>query len=605
MINLIRLKQSNTKNRCQTRFTGLYLRGNRLRMGMICFILASLLYTSAASVRENDKPYILSSRVGQEINRDERNYFCLFPKMDGFLKAEAFTHLDNHLELRITREMNGRITDTTLYVSTDLEEELQSYLEDFEEIIWEEKSVGVRLIKGDFINRSCLFLKIAGQKRKKSDKLGCEIIVTTSDIQQYSGRILYATDTSLVLWQSNEFYDRRKVNEYSRIFSVHEVDKITEKRKGSFGSGRKYGAIVGGSLSILILATPSDDPYAGIGKLVGVGIVLPSSLLIGGLIGASKGGDYTFVINGKTENYITVLPKLKKKALFSAPPPPELQKFVKQRNRQIPLTLTQLPNAISSPNQKLSPPSLVTSAQIEKSASTPSAAKLHISFGGAVMATGANNDMIDAFNESGFGGTTPGYWGWLGYVEPSYYPEDYSAYPVRWNISAEYNLAKLFRLGLALSKMPRQEIEGICGEWERITGNAYSILVEYVPKPAAPLFMSDFEFAAGAGLCYNPISVDGTIVDESASFELKENLIGLHFRTSLDYYLAKNVSFRLLVNERLMPAIKVPEISRTVEVESYDWEKEEFVTNYERKTLKAHCVSFSNVDFSIGLRFHF
>jgi hypothetical protein len=600
----MKLIQGNNNGYPLRRITYLYLWGYQRWIILICLFLASLLSTAVAAIPGNDQPYILSTRVGPEIDGRERDYFCLFPKVSGFLKAETFMHSDDHLELRISRKMNGSVTDTTFRIDTELKAEFQSYIDDFEMIIREEKKISLRLIRGNFINRSCLGTKIAEQKGKKKDESGSKIMVITSDGQLHTGRILSATDTSLLLWQSPDSYDWRKVHIYGRVISVSGIEQITEPRKGGFGSGLKYGAIVGGGLCLLIFAAPSDDPYAGIGKLVGAGVVLPSSLLIGGIIGVAKGRDHTLVINGRSEYYNPFLPKLKKGAIFPTLAPPELQNLMNQLSNSISFPIKEQPSSITSPQIK---PSFLTPnvpMQKEKVGSSPSGAKLHLSFTGALMRIKAHNNMLDAFNESGFSGYTPGYWDWFGYVEPSYYPEDHSVHPICWNLLAEYNLSNRYLLGLALSSLPRQEINGIGGEWERITSNAYSMIVEYIPKPAAPLFMSNFEFAAGAGICYQRFTIEGTLWDESTSFEDKENQIGLQVRTSLDYYLVKNVSFRLLLNGRLLPAITVPEISRTFSVESYDWERGEFVTTQETKILQTHKVNFSSVDLSLGLRLH-
>lgn len=179
------------------------------------------------------------------------------------------------------------------------------------------------------------------------------------------------------------------------------------------------------------------------------------------------------------------------------------------------------------------------------------------------------------------------------------YPVDHSSI-FSWNVGIDYNLSDYLRLGFALSKIPQQEVHGRDCEYEYAHGTSYSLLVEYVPAPASPLFTSRSEFAIAVGLSYNLLSVNGTlsalfgsaIIERPVSFAVKENIFGLHLRISYDYYLLRYLSLQLKGEGMLVPSIDVPTVSHT---NPY---------NNEVKILRQHSVNFSNIDFSIGLRFH-
>ena len=245
--------------------------------------------------------------------------------------------------------------------------------------------------------------------------------------------------------------------------------------------------------------------------------------------------------------------------------------------------------------QKSFSPSLEPKNQISKPLALPSTAKFHISLGEALSLTKAKNDITDAFKKSGFGGTSPGW------VFSTDYPLDQSDL-FAWNFGIEYNLTHHLRLGVALKKVPHLEIQGRDKVYENGDGTCYGLLIEYVPAPVSPQFISRFEFAVGAGLTYNSLSVDGTLssirrgsadvdVESPVSFEVKENIIGGQLRGSLDYYFSRSFSLQFRIDGRFVPAVDIPEISH--------------ITHYNiKKTLKQHSVDFSTVDLSLGLRFH-
>jgi hypothetical protein len=146
-----------------------------------------------------------------------------------------------------------------------------------------------------------------------------------------------------------------------------------------------------------------------------------------------------------------------------------------------------------------------------------------------------------------------------------------------------------------LNKFPEQKVEGIDWEYEYAHGTSYSVFVEYVIKPVAPLFTSRSEFAVAAGLSYNSLSVDGNLsgfFERPVSFAVKENALGLHLRVSYDYYYSKHLSLQLKSGGMIIPSIDVPTISNINP------------NNNEVKTLKQHTVNFSGIDFSVGLRIH-
>lgn len=430
--------------------------------------------------------------------------------------------------------------------------------------------LGLRMCSGAvWIHMICLVLVSVVSAQENVPARSEEVIITDISGSQDMGRVLCASDSSLVLWPSTEPYDEHELDEFAKLYQFSEINRMIVKREGQFWKGFRYGALIGGGAGVIIgLASGGNDggflvfsPAAM--ALAGAVIFGVPSALIGGAIGAAKGVDDDFFIGGDIETYKAVVSKLKEIAMFPSKSPPELQRPTSLDVQELPLAPMQEP-----------------SGEISKSVVPPSPARLHISLGGGLIETRANNDVEEAFWDSGFGGTVGGWFG--GTVD---YPVDHSLV-VTWNLAVEYNLTEHFRLGLAWDKIPKQEVHGLGSVYEYARGTSYTLLLEYVGTPAAPRFISRTESAVGAGLSLNSLSVSGRL-SSSSPFEIKEEVVGVYVRGSIDHYYSRNVSLQLRLDVRLIPSVDVPEIRSGT------------------KTLQRHSVNFSAVALTLGLRFHF
>jgi hypothetical protein len=532
--------------------------------GIFCFMFASVVLA-----QDNALPYVLSSRVGEDIDRSERDYFGLFPSAKDFVSARSFAHTDGRVEFMITWQTNEGISHSTFTINAENAEVLRGFVEDFEMVLRKERQVRWDLI--------------AGLARVPSFAYndGVEMTITTRGGEQHTGTVLYATDSLLVLWQSTDPYNWRNLKSSGKTVRFSEIEHIVIKREGRFWSGLGYGALIGGGLGAVIGLASGDDTgglfrlSAGAkALLLSIGLGIPAALA-GGITGAIQGTDEDFVMRGNAETYKAIVPALKEDAIFSSLPPPELQTFVKHKGEEI------------------LKPSLERISQTSTTLSEPSPGKFHVSLGGGWMTSRANNDIIDAFNASGFGGTVGGWFG------PTHYPVDHSS-PFTWNLGTEYSLTDQFRLGLVWNRIPEQEISGKDYEVEHARATSMNFFADYVVLPVDPQLLSRYEFAIGAGLSYNWLSVDGTlsalfgsaIVNRPIAFAVSKGVVGVNLRGSLDYYISRNVSLQGRIEERFIRAIEVPSVTH---VNPY---------NSATKTLNRHSVDFSGLDFSLGLRFH-
>lgn len=283
--------------------------------GIVCLMCASVVLA-----QDNALPYVLSSRVGEDIDQSERDYFGLFPSAKDFVSAKSFVYADGRVAFVITRKTNEGISDSTLIINTEKAEELHGFIEDFEMILRKERSV-----RWELIARLVHVPSFAYND-------GVEMTITTRGSEQHTGTMLYATDSLLVLWQSTDPYNWRNLKSSGKTVRFSEIEHIVIKREGWFWSGLGYGALIGGGLGAVIGLASHDAILApGIVALVwGITLGVPTAL-VGGIIGAIQGIDEDFIIKGNAETYKAIVPALKKHAIFSSLPPPELQTFVKHK----------------------------------------------------------------------------------------------------------------------------------------------------------------------------------------------------------------------------------------------------------------------------------
>lgn len=171
-----------------------------------------------------------------------------------------------------------------------------------------------------------------------------EIVIVVCNEEQHMGKLLYVTETELVLWQSKEIYDPNRLNDFVKLLHYSEIDRIVIDKKGQFWTGAGYGLVIGGGIGAIagIVRQDDKDDYLSWhlnsnrralkgGLMIGV-----PSALIGGIIGAVLSKDEDFNLQKDHNIYQELVPKLKKKSIFPFIPPPELQAFMEQRGQELP-----------------------------------------------------------------------------------------------------------------------------------------------------------------------------------------------------------------------------------------------------------------------------
>jgi hypothetical protein len=533
----------------------------------LVLLLFCLMFVSVASAQ--DTAYVLSNRVGNTIDQSEREYFGLFPAVKGFDSAKFFELPQGQVRLVISRRTDEGMNDSTRILNEDVVTELRVFIENFEEVIHGKKQIRWYLLT-NLVHVSFF-----------TSKEGVEMAVTTRRGRQYGGILLSATDSLLVLWQSTDPYDWRAADSLVKTARLSEIGQIIVKEGGGFWSGVGYGALIGGGTGVILgLASGSDKGgwiqlSAGAKALIaGVGLGIPSAI-IGGISGAIKGTEETFDVKGNADAYKKLLPALKEKAVLSSQPP-------------------ELSTLAGRPAEEPPEPPVQQAGQPAVAPSEPARTRFHLSVGFGWVTTGANDNIVKAFNASGFGGTSGGFFG------PITYPINVSS-KFSWNIGAAYSITDRLRLGLDWEKLPQQEVTGKDYELEHANATFVNLYAEFVVAPVDPLLISRFEFAIGAGVSYSRLSVSshisalfGAAYGENPSIvEVNKTVPGVNLRASLDYYISRHVSLQGRIGGRIIKAVDVPSVTH---VNPYD---------SSTKTLAAHSVNFSGMDYSLCVRLHF
>ncbi len=322
------------------RFNGATSRRQTIGGLLLYLLFIVALGTHPLPAQEKVKPYILSERVGEEIDSTERDYFCLFPGIDGFRSARFFTLPDGRMELVVSRRSDGNITDTVLSVAPEIPRKLQEIIDNFEVYCAGKRQISNARILKEFFRSPCRGMEM--EKYKSTRKRNGHPVITVSTIDGLSlvGKLLYVCDTVLVLWASNSPYAWRQVREFSLPINANAIENIVIQGKSSTLKGAVFGCVIGAGLGALFGYGEGDDPEGWFSmsaeekaKLYSILLSIPGAIL-GGMMGASY-GDLEITIEGNKETFQKLCTKLKNDAIFPALPPPELRRVMGEKTGKI------------------------------------------------------------------------------------------------------------------------------------------------------------------------------------------------------------------------------------------------------------------------------
>ncbi len=267
----------------------------------ICSCCLLLTAYCVLSFSQDIQEYATSPRIGAEIDAYEREYFGLFPDIDGFKSAMIFQLSDGQWEFQIAMEYEGEEKDTTVIISYERAWALCDFIENYEDT----------LLTKPVPN---------GEKTK----------FATKNDTSYYGMILGILDTVLIAWGSSDPYNWRHVDSLALVFHYYDIDAIIIEKKGKSLEYALYGCWGMGLIGALIGYESGDDMiFSAEDKALYDGMFSSAcGCCLAGTLGYLEGLDANYSIEGNYEKYKTAFPYLHRRAIYQTMLPPELNSLL-------------------------------------------------------------------------------------------------------------------------------------------------------------------------------------------------------------------------------------------------------------------------------------
>jgi len=260
---------------------------------------------------ETNEKFILSPRVGEDLDSNEIEYFNLFPDINAV--KSAVYRLDNFENLKMLLSLaNGK--DTVVSFSKLGALELRTYINKHEVLADSQSIVNWELLPGYGISKMNFFEDHGS------------ILYVFCDSIKYSGKLLKIDEQNLILWTSTQPFKPDTWNKYSKKIPANSITKIERKQDLT---GKIFGISIGAGLGAAIL-------NIGFAAFNSQNLSFENSLILvagGGLVGGAFGWLYDgltisrrkYNIQKNLSKYLNVKPKLEVRAIFHEIFPPELK----------------------------------------------------------------------------------------------------------------------------------------------------------------------------------------------------------------------------------------------------------------------------------------
>jgi hypothetical protein len=195
---------------------------------LIVFVL--LLKNIPFFAQENEKPFIVSPLIGDTLSLEEREYYNLLPTINDFKWAVFYLNPDSTLDAKVTYHKNSSTKDTIINNYRSL------------------KSLSIHLNAAE--NPETI------NPIQNKDYAGNEVTVLYKDGNQYSGNLLSASSSSLIIYSPDCNEDEIDIN-CAQLIRPDDLEKLLVK--DDFDLGRLlYPTILG--IAAMIIYKNSLDP---------------------------------------------------------------------------------------------------------------------------------------------------------------------------------------------------------------------------------------------------------------------------------------------------------------------------------------------------------
>ena len=262
-----------------------------------------LLFVVFITGLEAQTPYVLSQRVGSEIDSSEIAYFMLFPHVRKLHSARLTLENDSTIKMEGEKLIRGEFRDTILYVPLNHLQQVGAIVDKYEEFMQ-------RASMTDFASIYPLIAPVL--LPMKSVKFE----VTLQDGTTYVNDLFSATDSGFYMWKSEKGFDWQNPSDNIQYISS---DKIYRLQSPSYSSKFLVGGLVGGGVGLglgTFVYSETESIISGLSTVAGL-----ASL---GVSVSSNGSGSFVIIDGSRSKYHDQIGTLYSAAATGKRIPPEL-----------------------------------------------------------------------------------------------------------------------------------------------------------------------------------------------------------------------------------------------------------------------------------------
>jgi hypothetical protein len=266
-----------------------------------------------AQEQPKEQPYVLSTRVGAELDSVEVEYFNVFPELD-HVRSVVYRkdNLDN-VRMLISLANGG---DTTITFSSLAAAELGKMIDHFEQLSSKPELVNWKLLPGYNQNRFNYF-----------ENSGRNLRVRFLNGSQVTGRILMVSDSAIFLWTKSGDFDPVDFMRHVMIIRPSEVKEVLIRPNIS---SKLFGASIGagiaiGALQIGYNLTGESDFLLSTNSIVLLGIGAAAGSIGGYLFDSFSVVGRKKKFQGSYDQFVLAKKRIATNGMFRAIFPPELK----------------------------------------------------------------------------------------------------------------------------------------------------------------------------------------------------------------------------------------------------------------------------------------
>ena len=224
---------------------------------IVIFLLFSTLNKDFYS-QENNIPITVNNLIGDTLSKEERDYYKLFPQIEGFQSAVFYLNSDSILSAKVYYRKDGLLTDTLV----------QNYrtLQNLNYHIYARDALEKGLPIGEFINQA------------SGNEKGAEVSAYMNDGRETSGELLSVRANSILLFNSD--CDKRLLKqECINQINANEINKLVIEGNSNLGWGIGLGLLAAVVAGATVFQSYNDGSF-----LWGRDAILPTILSTVGCI---------------------------------------------------------------------------------------------------------------------------------------------------------------------------------------------------------------------------------------------------------------------------------------------------------------------------------